>query len=72
MTSARGQGAASNHAARLLLALVAALALGAPQAACRHADPRPHEPLGASAEPLRSAFNADAGKPRIVILAAPT
>jgi hypothetical protein len=40
--------------------------------ACNRAEPRPHESLTGDAEPLRSAFNADAGKPRIVILAAPT
>ena len=31
-----------------------------------------YEPIGADTEPLRSAFNADAGKVRILMLVAPT
>jgi hypothetical protein len=46
--------------------------LCASAAGCSRAAPRPHDTLGVGAEPLRTAFNRDAGKPRIVILAAPT
>jgi hypothetical protein len=58
---------------RRVAALVMALALaGIAAPACKRGERRPHESLTAGAEPLRSAFNADVGKPRIVILAAPT
>jgi hypothetical protein len=33
---------------------------------------RPHQSLDSRAEPLRSAFNADSGSVRVVILASPT
>jgi len=33
---------------------------------------QPHDPLGADAEPLRAAFNADSGHVRAIILASPT
>jgi hypothetical protein len=33
---------------------------------------QPHDPLGADAEPLRAAFNADTGHVRAIILASPT
>lgn len=36
------------------------------------AAPRPYQPMGAQAEALRAAFNADAGTVRLVILLAPT
>jgi len=49
-----------------LTALLFALAL-AP--AC---GPRPYSSLSESAEPLRSQFNRDAGRVRIVMLVAPT
>ena len=51
--------------ARLLILL---LALGA--ISCGKS--RPHEALDSRAEPLRSAFNADSGSVRLVILASPT
>jgi hypothetical protein len=35
-------------------------------------EPRPYEPIGADAEALRAAFNADAGKVRLIVLVAPT
>lgn len=41
-------------------------------AACSQAPARPHDSLTADAEPLRSAFNRDAGTVRIVMIAAPT
>lgn len=50
----------------LLLHLVAALT------ACKSSPPRPHSSLTQGAEPLRSQFNRDAGKVRVVIVAAPT
>ena len=53
------------------LYLVAAI-LCASAAGCARAPARPHDTLAIGAEPLRTAFNRDAGKPRIVILAAPT
>jgi hypothetical protein len=33
---------------------------------------QPHDPLGTDAEPLRSAFNADTGRIRAIVLASPT
>jgi hypothetical protein len=59
--------ARAGAAAVLCLAILCASAAG-----CTRAPARPHESLTAGAEPLRTAFNRDAGKPRIVILAAPT
>lgn len=47
------------------LPLAAMLAFGAPETA-------DYERIGADAEPLRSAFNADVGKVRILMLVAPT
>ena len=41
-------------------------------AACSQAPSRPHAPLAINAEPLRSIFNRDVGKVRIVMVAAPT
>ncbi len=35
-------------------------------------DPTSYERLDGSAEPLRAAFNADAGKVRVLMLVAPT
>ncbi|HZB26360.1 MAG TPA: hypothetical protein VE379_09530 [Vicinamibacterales bacterium] len=52
-----------------LLALVATLA-GA--LSCSPTAVRPHAPLTAAAEPLRSDFNRDAGRVRIVMIPAPT
>lgn len=46
--------------------------LGVLMAACSQAPARPHAPLAVNAEPLRSIFNRDAGKVRIVMIAAPT
>lgn len=40
--------------------------------ACDQRPTRPHDPLTAGAEPLRSHFNRDIGHTRIVLLAAPT
>lgn len=40
--------------------------------ACSSVPARPHATLTAGAEPLRSAFNRDIGKTRIVMIAAPT
>jgi len=48
--------------AALLFALALAVACG----------PRPYSSLSESAEPLRSQFNRDAGRVRIVMLVAPT
>jgi hypothetical protein len=50
--------------ARALAWLVLALALGC--------GPRPYTPLSDSAEPLRTQFNQDVGRVRIVMLVAPT
>lgn len=41
-------------------------------AACSQAPARPHAPLAVNAEHLRSIFNRDVGKVRIVMVAAPT
>jgi len=49
-----------------LATLLAALAFAA---AC---GPRPYTSLAETAEPLRSQFNRDAGRVRIVMLVAPT
>jgi hypothetical protein len=54
--------------ARLSIPAIAAALV----AACSQAPARPHDSLEADAEPLRSAFNRDAGKVRIVMIAAPT
>jgi hypothetical protein len=51
----------------LVTCLIALLA-----AACSQAPARPHAPLAVNAEPLRSIFNRDVGKVRIVMVAAPT
>ncbi len=51
-------------------ALVAVLAAAA-LVACRHQEPR-HRELGRDAWALRAAFNADAGRVRVVVLVAPT
>jgi hypothetical protein len=41
--------------------------------ACSSKGPvQPHHPLGTDAEPLRSAFNADTGHVRAIVLASPT
>jgi hypothetical protein len=39
---------------------------------CNSSPQRPHASLGSGAEPLRSQFNGDAGKVRVVIVSAPT
>jgi hypothetical protein len=39
---------------------------------CTSSPARPYESLTSGAEPLRSQFNRDVGKVRIVIVAAPT
>lgn len=42
-------------------------------AACAPSGPSsPHSVLGTDAEPLRTAFNRDSGKVRVVMLVAPT
>jgi hypothetical protein len=41
-------------------------------AACSSVQPLPHQSLTAGAEPLRSQFNRDAGRTRILMIAAPT
>jgi hypothetical protein len=66
----RAAPSASVRRAAVLWLAVAILCANA--AGCARADPRPHETLAAGAEPLRTAFNRDTGKPRIVIVAAPT
>lgn len=50
-----------------LVALLAAAVLSA----CGHDEPR-HREVGRDAWALRSAFNADAGRVRVVVLVAPT
>ena len=52
-----------------LYALVGLIALGACQPG---GSDRPHTNLDANVEALRSAFNADSGKVRVVMLVAPT
>ena len=49
-------------------ALLVTVLLGA----CSSAPSRPHAVLSSNAEPLRSAFNRDIGKTRILMIAAPT
>ena len=68
---ARRRSAPVRVAAAAVLCFAVAIVC-ASAAGCARAAPRPHETLAAGAEPLRAAFNRDAGKPRIVILAAPT
>jgi hypothetical protein len=58
---------------RLSFRVLAVLCCGSAAAACApHGPPSPHAVLGADAEPLRSAFNADVGKVRVIMLVAPT
>jgi len=61
-------------AAARLAAFGAALAIAA--AGCGLPAPpgvkRPHAAIAPTLEPLRSAFNADSGRVRVVMLAAPT
>jgi hypothetical protein len=52
-----------------LLALAATLTAAL---SCSRSAVRPHAPLTAGAEPLRSDFNRDAGRVRIVMIPAPT
>jgi hypothetical protein len=52
-----------------LLALTTILAAAL---SCSRPAVRPHAPLTAGAEPLRSDFNRDAGRVRIVMIPAPT
>lgn len=40
--------------------------------ACGGGAPVPHEVVGVTSEPLRSAFDADSGKVRALFLASPT
>jgi hypothetical protein len=55
----------------IFLALLAALATWS--TACKiDGKPRPFAPIGAEAEALRAAFNADAGAVRVIVLVAPT
>jgi hypothetical protein len=56
---------------RRRLAAAWLLALACAAAACG-LPARPHDALGAGAEPLRAHFNRDHGRVRVVILAAPT
>lgn len=52
----------------LVLALLAALG-----ASCKvKGERKPHAQVGASAQALREAFNADVGKVRLIVLVAPT
>ena len=53
----------------VLLTLVTMLAAAL---SCSRAPVRPHAPLAPGAEPLRSDFNRDAGRVRIVMIRAPT
>lgn len=58
---------------RLMLKLCAPLTLLIVLAGCRAKGPAlPHERLDADASVLRTAFNADAGKVRVVMLVSPT
>jgi hypothetical protein len=66
----RRLSATAARRARLIIAIGVLAAAGA-TGACR-GPARPHEALRAGAEPLRSHFNRDAGRVRVVILAAPT
>jgi hypothetical protein len=52
--------------------LTSAIALLVIGLACRSAPTRPHVSLSAGAEPLRTEFNQDAGRVRILMIAAPT
>jgi hypothetical protein len=53
------------------LALAAVVVLGG--LACQLKGPkRPYEPVGERAETLRAAFNAEAGRVRVVLLVEPT
>jgi hypothetical protein len=56
----------------MVRARILALCLLTLAAAACALEKRPHEVLAAGAEPLRTQFNGDVGRPRIVILAAPT
>lgn len=59
---------AASRCTFLLVAVLAALA-----ASCEVAGKRqPFAAIGAEAETLRAAFNADVGKVRLVVLVAPT
>ena len=68
MTAARAMGVARRCAPAAVLVLAALLA------SCRSGEPAraPYAQMGAQAEALRAAFNADAGKVRLVVLVAPT
>jgi len=49
------------------------IALATALVACQPPGPdRPHTSLGSQAQELRTAFNADSGKVRVVMLASPT
>lgn len=57
----------------LLLSTVLAALLALPVTGCKAKGPTAaHERLTAGVEPLRTAFNADVGKVRVLMLAAPT
>jgi hypothetical protein len=56
---------------RAALALVI-VAVGAISACRLEGKKSPYAPIGADAGALRAAFNADAGKVRLVVLVAPT
>lgn len=49
--------------------LICALAIALAATAC---GPKPYAVLADTADPLRTQFNQDVGRPRIVILVAPT
>ena len=57
---------------RAFAPFVALLALMIAAPSCSRGAVRPHAPLTSGAEPLRSDFNRDAGRVRIVMVPAPT
>jgi len=57
---------------RYRLLVVAALGLAVAAATPRSPDPPTYHSLDRAGEPLKEAFNADAGKVRLLMLVAPT
>ncbi len=57
---------------RYKLLMVAALGLALAAATHRSRNPPTYRSLDRAGEPLREAFNADAGKVRVLMLVAPT